>query len=441
MGSATAAHRMISTVDRAGMRLTDHQFDVPLNHGTPQGESLRIFAREAVDPGRFPDTALEDAPWLLYLQGGPGMAANRPLELSGWLKEALKHFRVLLLDQRGTGRSSPVNRQTLPTRGGVEEQVQFLRHFRADSIVADAELIRTALGSGPWSILGQSFGGFCALTYLSAAPHGLRETMITGGLGPVAGTAADVYRETYAAVQARNEEFYGWYPQDVAAALRIAAHVERVPEYLPTGERLSVRRFQMLGMLLGGNARVHELHFLLEDPFVDTAAGPRLSDGFLHQAGSILSFAANPLYALMHESIYAQGASSGWAAWHESHHWPQFGPDADPLLFTGEMIHPWLFTEDPALVPLAGTARALADIDDWPALYDLDQLGRNEVPAAAAVYADDIFVPHSTSMQTAAAVQGLRVWETSEYHHDGLRQDGERVFRQLLERCRASRHR
>lgn len=48
---------------------------------------------------------------------------------------------------------------------------------RADSIVFDAELIRKALvpldnTQGKWSILGQSFGGFCAFTYLSLAPEG-----------------------------------------------------------------------------------------------------------------------------------------------------------------------------------------------------------------------------------------------------------------------------
>jgi dienelactone hydrolase len=50
---------------------------------------------------------------------------------------------------------------------------------RADSIVADAEVVRKALvprnattQDGKWSILGQSFGGFCALTYLSHAPQG-----------------------------------------------------------------------------------------------------------------------------------------------------------------------------------------------------------------------------------------------------------------------------
>jgi hypothetical protein len=45
--------------------------------------------------------------------------------------------------------------------------------------VADAELVRKALvprdnNEGRWSILGQSFGGFCAVTYLSVAPNGAR---------------------------------------------------------------------------------------------------------------------------------------------------------------------------------------------------------------------------------------------------------------------------
>jgi hypothetical protein len=54
--------------------------------------------------------------------------------------------------------------------------------FRAESIVADAEMIRQVLVPedhtlGPrWSILGQSFGGFCAFTYLSFAPEGTPNT-------------------------------------------------------------------------------------------------------------------------------------------------------------------------------------------------------------------------------------------------------------------------
>jgi hypothetical protein len=43
--------------------------------------------------------------------------------------------------------------------------------------VQDAERVRAALvpkssNDGRWTVLGQSFGGFCALTYLSMAPQG-----------------------------------------------------------------------------------------------------------------------------------------------------------------------------------------------------------------------------------------------------------------------------
>ncbi len=98
---------------------------------------------------------------------------------------------MLLLDSRGTGRSTPVNRQTLPHRGTPEEQAEYLSHFRADSIVADAEVFRRHLvgEEGTWSLLGQSFGGFCALTYLSTAPEHLREVMIGGGVPGIAATA------------------------------------------------------------------------------------------------------------------------------------------------------------------------------------------------------------------------------------------------------------
>src|SRR6202011_6407246 len=83
--------------------------------------------------------------------------------------------------QRGTGCSSPANRRTL-ARLGPKAQADYLTHFRADSIVLDAELIRRELTDQPWSVLGQSFGGMCTVTYLSFAPHGIREAFITGGV-------------------------------------------------------------------------------------------------------------------------------------------------------------------------------------------------------------------------------------------------------------------
>ncbi len=155
-----------------GTILNDLTFTVPLDHAKPGGEKIELFAREVVAA----DHLASDLPWLLFLQGGPGFGAPRPTGRGSWLDRALKDYRVLLLDQRGTARSSPANRRTLALHATAREQADYLTHFRADSIVADAELIRHQLTGGrPWSVLGQSFGGFCVVTYLSFAPEGIRE--------------------------------------------------------------------------------------------------------------------------------------------------------------------------------------------------------------------------------------------------------------------------
>jgi pimeloyl-ACP methyl ester carboxylesterase len=425
-----------------GMRTAEHYFTVPLDHSLPAdgdspAETITVFAREYVSSDHT-DAEAEDLPWLVFLQGGPGGRGNRLASLSGWSKAAARTFRILMLDQRGTGLSTPVGRKTLPLRGAPEAQAAYLEHFRADSIVADAELIRTALGSGPWSIYGQSYGGFCALTYLSFAPEGLKEALITGGLPPLAGPADDVYRATFARVAARNAEYFSWYPEDRRTVNRIAAHLRHTEEFLPDGGRLTVERFQMVGAFLGGNTRVDGLHCLLEDAFAATPKGDGLSDAFLEQVQGIVSRLANPLYALMHESIYGQGRATDWAACRVLEENPGFRPDAEPLQLTGEMVYPWYFEQDPALEPLQQVAHLLAAKTDWKPLYDSVQLAANSVPVAAAVYRDDIYVDRELSLETAAAVRGLQVWETADFHHDGIADDGEAIFGRLLGMVRSA---
>ena len=190
-----------------GAVLTDHVFTVPLDHARPDGAQIEIFGREVAAPDAGP------LPWLVFLQGGPGFGAPRPHGRDSWLDRALAGYRVLLLDQRGTGRSSPATRQTLARLGSPAAQAAYLAHFRADAIVRDAELVRLALTGGePWSVLGQSFGGFCTVSYLSLAPGGLREAFITGGLPGLTSTADDLYRITYGKVAARVREHYRRYP-------------------------------------------------------------------------------------------------------------------------------------------------------------------------------------------------------------------------------------
>jgi pimeloyl-ACP methyl ester carboxylesterase len=407
---------MSETFRVPGLVLTEHQFRVPLDHARPEGEHITVFAREVADPDGL------DRPFLVYLQGGPGYESPRPSRhpsAPGWLDRALQDFRVLLLDQRGTGRSTPIG--TLP---GLTppEQAEYLAHFRADSIVRDAEWIRAELDVDRWSVLGQSFGGLCVVTYLSLAPEGLREAFITGGLPPIGRHADDVYRATYARTLERNRRYYERYPGDLARVRELHRRLEAADVRLPSGDRLTPRRFRQLGHVLGMSGGAEELHYLLELP-VDSPA-------FLHDAEATTPFPRNPLYAILHEACWADGGATRWSAER------MLPPELEtPELFTGEHVYSWMFEDYAALAPLREAAGILAE-HEWPPLYDAERLRGNEVPAAAAIYAEDMYVERTFSEETAAQIGGLRRWVTDEYEHNGLRVDGGRILGRLIDLAR-----
>ncbi len=423
----------MSSYRHPGTVLSDHHVSVPLDHERPDGELITVFGREVVAAARAGER--DRLPWLVFLQGGPGFAAQRPVGREAWLDRALDGYRVLLLDQRGTGRSSRVTARSLARFGSAAAQARYLAHFRADSIVLDCEIFRRELcGDEPWTVLGQSFGGFCAVTYLSFAPAGMREALITGGLPGLDVHAEDVYRQTYPIVAARNAAHYERYPADADAAREVARHLAARDVRLPDGSRLTVERFQAIGGMLGTSDGSHRLHYLLENPW-DGDGG--LSDAFLAGVAERAGFAVAPLYAVLHEACYAQGAATAWAAHRARAEFPWFDAaaalDGDaPLLFTGEMIYPWMLELDPALAPLREAAELLAQRDGWPPLYDQARLAANSVPAAAAVYFNDMYVPARLSLRTAAAIRGLRTWVTSEYEHDGLRVSSGKVLGRLI---------
>jgi pimeloyl-ACP methyl ester carboxylesterase len=422
----------VSTYRQPGTVLTDHHFSVPLDHWRPDGGQIEVFAREVVATGKA--GRVDHLPWLVFLQGGPGFGAQRPVGRAAWLDRALDDYRVLLLDQRGTGRSARVTARSL-ARLTPAAQAEYLACFRADSIVLDCELIRRQLcGDRAWSVLGQSFGGFCAVTYLSFAPHGMTEALITGGLPGLDSQAEDVYRITYGTCADRCARHYDRYPGDVAAAQEVARYLASHDVRLADGSRLTPVRFQAIGGMLGGSAGSHELHYLLEDPW-DGDSG--LSDAFLADVYDRTSFARAPLYAVLHEACYGQGKATRWAAQRVRAEFPAFDPAAAvsgdaPLLFTGEMIYPWMADLDPALFPLREAAHLLAERDGWAPLYDPARLKANDVPVAATIYYDDLYVPAPLALRTAAAVRGLRAWVTNEYEHEGLRVSGGKVLSRLI---------
>ncbi|HXM58418.1 MAG TPA: alpha/beta fold hydrolase [Candidatus Dormibacteraeota bacterium] len=425
-----ATHRLPRVV------VTDREFQVPLDHAEPAGPTITVFAREVVAPAR----AHDDLPWLVFFEGGPGHPSFRPTGRDYWLQRALRDHRVLLLDQRGTGRSSPINRQTLGLLGEPRAQADHLAMHRADSIVRDAEWIRRRLvgEAVTWSVIGQSYGGFCVTTYLSLAPEGLREAFIAGGLPPLSATADDVYRATYPRVLERNRRLFERYPGDQEIADRVMAHLRDNTVRLPCGDQLTPRRFQALGRGLGMSDGSDGLHYLLEQAFIDGVDGRELSDTFLSGVEAATSFAANPLYAVLHESIYCQGAgASRWAAERVRRDFPDLDADGGgPARFTGEMIYPSMFEDHGELRPFREAVELLAGREQWPPLYDAERLRTNEIPCAAIVYHDDMYVDSDLSLDTARTIRGVRTWVTNEYEHDGLRRDGEHVLGRLIDLLR-----
>ena len=80
-------------------------------------------------------------------------------------------------------------------------------------------------------------------------------------------------------------------------------------------------------------------------------------------------------------------------------------------------MFPWMFEEIHALKPFRHAAEALHRMPLEGRLYDAARLAANEVPVAAAVYFDDMYVDAGLSLQTAGRVGNLKPWVTNEYEH------------------------
>lgn len=399
----------------------EHTLTVPLVWDDPADtRTIDVFASVVARDGGG------ELPYLVYLQGGPGHEAPRPFHAPAapaWLDAALEHYRLVLIDQRGTGRSTPVGDADLER--GADRLAEYLTHLRADSIVRDCEALREELGASRWSVLGQSFGGFTTLAYLTSAPASLREAYFTGGLSAVGRHPDEIYALTYDKLRTASERYYRRFPHHRDAVRRLAEWAGCHDIVLPDGEVVSVSRLRSLGMLLGSNDGWQRLWSVLEQEPGTNA--------FRHDLAAALPFSPrNPLYYVLHESSYADGFATRWSA-------DRVEPEdfrEDVTLLTAEHVRrDWLDTV-PGLTPWRDVALALAEVE-WPRLYDADALAASGAHGAAGVYANDLYVPLEFSLQTAALLPGVTPWVTSEHEHSGLRQ-GE-VLPHLIDLAHARR--
>ena len=442
--------RDAGTAPAAGARSQDdarHSGDAR-NAPTPipgAPETLRLFYRVVCAP----ENVERELPLLVFLQGGPGGQGPRLTSTTsdGWVAEAVKRFRVVLPDQRGTGRSSRVSRHALASLPGARAQADFLKRFLARSIVKDFEYLRlTAFGDVPWVTLGQSYGGFLTLTYLSFYPQGVAASFTCGGIPHVPASAAEVYAHTFPRMATKTRQLYERYPLDELRTAALADRLAAGDVTLPDGSPMTVRRLQLMGSDFGMKPSFERMHNILDTAFeqgdgsdVSDPASLVVSDAFLAAAYARTSTAANPLYWTLQEFIYADGDASGeleapigWAAGREYDARPEFSPAARPLLYTGEAMFPWMFEEDPLLAPFRPAMDLLmADAAGWDRIYDPAALASNEVPLQAAVYFDDLYVDSGLQLDTLSRVGASHAWVTNEFEHDGLH--GPAVFKHLLD--------
>lgn len=408
-----------------GFAVRDHTFEVPLDYHDESAGLITVFYREVVDPEKRDD----DLPLLLHLQGGPGGEGERPMPGGAWLSEAVKRYRVIIPDQRGVGRSTRLDGAFMASLPDAKTAANYLSKFLADSIIRDFERLRVTCFSGKrWHTIGQSYGGFLTLAYLSLYPDALASCRTTGGIPGVPPNADEVYRHTYPRAAIKSRQFYERYPQDVAVVGAIADRLAAGDVLLPNGDLFSVRRLQSLGQGLGMQHGFERLHWLLDEAFDVTG---ELSSVFLYRVLANTSNASSPLYWPLQEFIYGseENGPLDWAAARELPLHAEFGVDQRPLLFFGEMALPWMFDEIRELTPFKPAVDLLMQRTRWPKIYDPEVLASNEVPLQALVYFDDLYVDSSIQLDTLSRIGNAKAWVTNEYQHDGIAFPG--VFARL----------
>ena len=225
-----------------GLVLTEHECRRAARPRTPGRRAITVFAREVADAdGR-------DRPFLRLpagrprLRGAPADAAPEPPGLAGPRAAGLPGA-----DAR-PARHRPVHAGRRRSPGMTpQQQADYLTHFRADSIVRDAELIRRELGVERWSVLGQSFGGFCVDDATSRSPPKACARRCSpaacrrSGARPTTCTARRTARDRAEPPLLRA------LPRRPRRARELHGGSTPRTSALPSGDRLTPRRFRQLG--------------------------------------------------------------------------------------------------------------------------------------------------------------------------------------------------
>src|SRR5215213_2175161 len=154
--------------------------------------SLNILVVPATGEKREPDP-------LVYFAGGPGSAATEDaLGIAGAFANIREHRDLLFVDQRGTGKSHPLNcdfynpadlqsylgyffplEDVRKCRPQLEANAD-LKLYTTTIAMDDMDEVRAALGYEQINLFGGSYGTRAALTYLKRYPKRVRTAILQG---------------------------------------------------------------------------------------------------------------------------------------------------------------------------------------------------------------------------------------------------------------------
>ncbi|KAH8881477.1 alpha/beta-hydrolase [Thozetella sp. PMI_491] len=472
---ASAGGRGKERPGTAGFLVSELRFEVPLRHHHPGSPRLRLVGRmvygesdnsvpaplrdwaaqlQTDDAGSDQPVPLRDRPILLYLCGGPG--ADNPWHRVPDMNRFLlrQGYQLLYIDYRGCGESDPVSQATVRGEKGLRtdrEVADYIKLFGQDNIVRDLEAVRLCLderlkaaGRSPqaelkWSILGQSYGGYISLTYLSFHPDGLKEVFITAGLPPCGMPIDDYFRVKYSKLVKQTREFYARYPDAERVVRDILGLISEIgaENIRMTGRGyLTGQKLLTLGRQFGSRRGFEEVYVLLTRIRTELLTSQKLDAKTIRAFERTLHIDERPLYALLLEQTWCSSGATQWSAervWRElpgfeylkmdengRYREPSTLPENQPIYLTSHVYGRFMFDTHEELFDFKGAAELLA-AHEWESNYDEARLRQNKVPVYAVSFVSDMHLDIEVARQTAAKVGNMRLIVDDVNWHQDLR--------------------
>ena len=190
-------------------------FDVPEDRSTPGGRTIAlniawIPPRNTSDPAPDP---------VFYFAGGPGQAAVGTFPgLAPGFRDIMKDRGIVLVDQRGTGKSNPLNctsdsseltSDPAQSRAWIQACIADLstkadlRRYTSTEAVADIEAVRKAIGTDKINLIGISYGTRMAQQYALRHPQHVRTITLDSPVPNTLGLGNIFARNLDSALQAQ----------------------------------------------------------------------------------------------------------------------------------------------------------------------------------------------------------------------------------------------